>query len=217
VVAVSLPDNHQPQAQCWFSDKYACKQRSILGARLDRHETYDRYFRSWHWRLAAEQLAFSHQQNRIYGGPTDPLYLHNTKPTLLFAGYDDVCASLGEDTRAVATKMTNTPGFARFLNATGHSLDNEHPEYIATEIAQYLNSRDGVMSTELTTNRAGADYMSFAVPSYEVCRSACSEQAQCRAYTFVKPAAPGGPGTCWLKGAVTAASPNSDCTSGLKQ
>lgn len=81
-------------------------------ARLDRHETYDANFRSWHWRLGAEQLAFSHQQNRIYGGPTDPLYLHNTKATLLFTGYDDVCASLGEDTRDVATKMTNTFGFA---------------------------------------------------------------------------------------------------------
>lgn len=216
-VAIFSPSNHQPQAQCWFSDKYACKQRSILAARLDRHETYDANFRSWHWRLGAEQLAFSHQQNRIYGGPTDPLYLHNTKETLLFTGYDDVCASLGEYTRDVATKMTNTFGFARFLNGTGHSLDNEHPEYIATEIAQYLNSRDGVMSTELNTNRNGGDYMSFAAPSFEVCRSACSEQEQCRAYTFVKAAVPGGPGTCWLKGSVTAAHPDSICTSGLKQ
>jgi hypothetical protein len=113
--------------------------------------------------------------------------------------------------------MTNTFGFARFLNGTGHSLDNEHPEYIATEIAQYLNSRDGAMSTDLNTNRNGGDYMSFAASSYEVCRSACSEQEQCRAYTFVKAAVPGGPGTCWLKGSVTAAHPDSTCTSGLKQ
>ncbi|HLJ30169.1 MAG TPA: PAN domain-containing protein [Candidatus Angelobacter sp.] len=216
-VAIFSPDNHQPQAQCWYSDKYACKQRMILGARLDRHETYDAFFRSWHWRLGAEQLAFSHQQNRVYGGPTDPLYLHNTKETLLFTGYDDVCASLGEYTRDVATKMTNTFGFARFLNNTGHSLDNEHPEYIATEIAQYLNSRDGAMSTELNTNRSGGDYMSFAAPSYEVCRSACSEQEKCRAYTFVKAATAGHPGTCWLKGSAAAGHADSNCTSGLKQ
>ena len=216
-VAIFSPDNHQPQAQCWFSDKYPCKQGSILAARLDRHETYDANFRSWHWRLGAEQLAFSHQQNRIYGGPTDPLYLHNTKASLLFTGYDDVCASLGEYTRDVATKMTNTFGFARFLNGTGHSLDNEHPEYIATEIAQYLNSRDGAMSTELSTNRDGGDYMSFPASSYDVCRSACSEQEQCRAYTFVNVTVPGGSGTCWLKGSVTAAHPDSTCTSGLKQ
>jgi hypothetical protein len=216
-VAIFSPDNHQPQAQCWFSDKYACKQRSILAARLDRHETYDANFRSWHWRLGAEQLAFSHQQNRIYGGPTDPLYLHNTKPTLLFTGYEDVCASLGEDTREVAAKMTNTPGFARFLNATGHSLDNEHPAYIATEIAEYLNSRDGAMSTELDTDRRGGDYMSFEAPSYEVCRKVCSEQDPCRAYTFVKASAPGAPGTCRLKGSVNAATRDPSSTSGLKQ
>jgi hypothetical protein len=216
-VAIFSPANHQPQAQCWFSKNYPCKQRAILGARLDRHETYDANFRSWHWRLGAEQLAFSHQQNRLPDGPTDPLYLHNTVPTLLFTGYDDVCASLGEDTRAVATKMTNTPGFARFLQNTGHSLDNEHPTYIATEIAQYLNSRDGAMSTEPGVNRAGGDYLSFAAPSLDVCRSACAQQAPCRAYTFVRPAAPGGPGTCWLKGSAPGTRPDATCTSGVKQ
>jgi len=214
-VAIFSPSNHQAQAQCWFSNTYACKQRTILAARLDRHETYDASFRSWHWRLGAEQLAFSHQQNRISGGPTDPLYQHNSKQTLLFTGYDDVCASLGENTRDVAAKMTGTPGFARFLEATGHSLDNEHPGYIATEIAQYLDSCDGAMSTEAGANRAGGDYLSFASSSYEQCRSVCSAQEQCRAYTFV--GARAGPGTCWLKGSVPAAAPDPNCTSGVKQ
>jgi hypothetical protein len=26
----------------------------------------------------------------------------------------------------------------RFLRATGHSLDNEHPEYVAQQIAEFL-------------------------------------------------------------------------------
>jgi hypothetical protein len=34
--------------------------------------------------------------------------------------------------------MINTPGHARFLTATGHSLDNEHPEYVAQQIAEFL-------------------------------------------------------------------------------
>jgi len=213
-VAIFSPNNHQPQAQCWFSDKYPCKQSHILAARLDRHETYDANFRSWHWRLGAEQLAFSHQQNRVAGGPTDPLYLHNTKPTLLFTGYDDVCASLGEYTRQVAAKMTNTPGFARFLNATGHSLDNEHPTYVASKITEYLNSRDGAMSTEVNTRRSGPDYLSFAAASFEVCRSACSQQEPCREYSFTRQ---GGRGTCSLKSAAGSPTSDSNSTAGLKQ
>lgn len=135
-VAIFSSNNHQPQAQCWFSDKWQCKQAAILGARIDRQETYDANFRAWHWRLGAEQLAFSQQQ---YAPGTDkPLYLLNTKRMLLFCGYEDVCGDLCKYTRDVAGKMVNTPGYARFLKQTGHSLDNEHPDYIAREIANFL-------------------------------------------------------------------------------
>ena len=57
---------------------------------------------------------------------------------LLFCGYDDTCRDLCKDTREVAAKMTNTPGYARFLKQTGHSLDNEHPNYVAKQIAEFL-------------------------------------------------------------------------------
>ncbi len=96
--------------------------------------------RAWHWRLGAEQLAFSHRQNTRPGLSEyqDPLYLYNNKPMLLFCGFEDVCGDLCKYTREVAGKMVNTPGYARFLNQTGHSLDNEHPSYIAREIAEFL-------------------------------------------------------------------------------
>ncbi len=125
-----------PQAQCWFSDKYQCKKSLILGSRIDRQETYDANFRAWHWRLGAEQLAFSQQQ--YAPGTQEPLYLLNTKRMLLLCGYDDTCAALGWWTREVALKMVNTPGYARFLKQTGHSLDNEHPDWVARQIADFL-------------------------------------------------------------------------------
>jgi pimeloyl-ACP methyl ester carboxylesterase len=125
-----------PQAQCWFSDKFQCKKTDILAARLDRQETYDANFRAWHWRLGAEQLVFSQQQ--YAPGTNTPLYLLNTKRMLLFAGYEDTCGNLGDHTRLVASKMVNTPGYARFLKNTGHSLDTEHPEWIAREIVDFL-------------------------------------------------------------------------------
>jgi pimeloyl-ACP methyl ester carboxylesterase len=126
-----------PQALCWTSDRFQCKQTSILVARLDRQETYDANFRAWHWRLGAEQLAFSHQQ--FAPGTNTPLYLLNNKPMLLFSGAEDTCGNLGKDTRDVAAEMVNTPGYFRFLKQTGHSLDNEHPDWVARQIVDFLN------------------------------------------------------------------------------
>lgn len=137
LVAIFSSENHQPQASCWFSDSYACKKNSILAARLDRQETYDAKFRSGHWRLGAEQLAFSQQQ--FAPGTREPLYLLNNKRMLLLSGVLDVCGDLGKYTRDVAAKMVNTPGYARFLQNTGHSLDNEHPDYVAKQIADFLS------------------------------------------------------------------------------
>jgi pimeloyl-ACP methyl ester carboxylesterase len=128
--------NHQPQAACWFQNEWSCKSASIQAARLDRHETYDANFRAWHWRLGAEQLAFSQQQ--FAPGTRQPLYLLNTKRMLLFCGMEDVCGDLCQYTRDVASKMVNTPGKARFLQHTGHSLDNEHPNWVAAQIADFL-------------------------------------------------------------------------------
>ena len=136
IVAIFSGNNHKPQAACWFSDRWPCKMATILAARLDRQETYDANFRAWHWRLGAEQMAFSHQQ--YAPGTQEPLYLRNTKPMALFCGVEDVCGDLCMHTRNVASKMVNTPGFARFMQFTGHSLDNEYPDHIAQQIAEFL-------------------------------------------------------------------------------
>ena len=130
-----------PQAECWFSDKFQCKKTNNLGARIDRQETYDANFRAWHWRLGAEQLVFSHQQHAP--GTNAPLYLRNTKRMLLFCGAEDTCGNLCAHTQDVASKMVNTPGCARFLGQTGHSQDNEHPFWIARQIADFLANDHG--------------------------------------------------------------------------
>lgn len=136
-VAIFSDQSHKAQAQCWYSDKYPCKKNLILTSRMDRQETYDRNFRAWHWRLAAEQLAFSQQQ--FVAGTKQPLYMNNAKKMLLFCGYDDTCGDLGKYTRQVALEMVDTPGYARFLKQTGHSLDNEHPDWVAGQIANFLS------------------------------------------------------------------------------
>jgi pimeloyl-ACP methyl ester carboxylesterase len=137
MVAVASPENHKPQAQCWYSDNWKpCRDALILGSRIDRQETYDAKFRAWHWRLAAEQLVFSQQQHAP--GTDKPLYLFNTKRMLLLGGMDDVCADLNKNTMEVAPQMVNTPGLARYMDKTGHSLDNERPDWVARQIADFL-------------------------------------------------------------------------------
>lgn len=127
------------QSDTWTSDFYPCKLSSVAGARLDRQETYDRWFLAWRWRLGAEQLLYSHQN-------TDPathlpLYMLNTKPMLLGCGtedhvaFNDICPS----TQRTAPLMLATPGKALFLDKTGHSLDNERRDFWAREIIKFLN------------------------------------------------------------------------------
>ena len=136
------PPGQRAQALYWWRDDWACKSSNIVGARIDRHETYDALFRRYHWRLAAEQLAFSHRQNRgpdaTRGELSDPLFLYNKTRTLLIAGEQDTGGDLGSWTARTAPLMKNTPGLFRFLAHTGHSLDDERPMWVAKEIVNFL-------------------------------------------------------------------------------
>jgi pimeloyl-ACP methyl ester carboxylesterase len=125
------------QAQTWTSDRWPCKQASIRAARLDRLETYDQNFRLWHWRLAAEQLIFSHDGD----GPNGQrLYKSNTIRMMLMCGEEDDFTGAGicSATQKIAADMNLTPGRAIFMQNTGHSLDNEHPNFVARQIADFL-------------------------------------------------------------------------------
>lgn len=132
--------NRKPQPEEWYRDKWGCKAGHLIGARLDRQETYDKNFRLWHWRLAAEQLIYSHQG--VEG--RNPPYLLNTKPALLLCGYEDTGGDLCAQTRKVAPLMTRTPGKAMFLKNTGHSLHNERPCWLAQHIVEFLGAPVGV-------------------------------------------------------------------------
>jgi hypothetical protein len=129
------------QPETWTSTQYPCRDAAIAGARLDRQETYDALFLSWRWRLASEQLLYSHHT-------TDPLtnlprFMTNDKRMLLACGhhdnvpYNDIC----EATRKTARDLTLTPGKAEFLLDTGHSLDNERPRFWALQVNEFLGLR----------------------------------------------------------------------------
>jgi len=71
---------------------------------------------------------------------------------------------------------------------------------------------------EPNTDRPGSDYRSFDLrePRPELCRDACWGEAQCRAFTYVRPGVQGPHARCWLKNVVPPARPNDCCLSGMK-
>jgi hypothetical protein len=65
-------------------------------------------------------------------------------------------------------------------------------------------------------NRPGKDYKSIELPSADpaLCRRACDGDAQCRAYTYVKPGVQGPSARCWLKSEVPPGMRDECCVSG---
>lgn len=133
------------QPDMWWSPKWACKKDSIRQSRVARYEVYHEHFRRWHWRVAGEQLIFSHiAQVRFEQGesPSNPYrYLLNRIPLLLASGEDDDYPYTGiySATRSMAQKMVNTPGTTLFLKNTGHSIHDERPRYFAGKIVEFLS------------------------------------------------------------------------------
>lgn len=121
----------------WWGESFACKNAYRRAARVQRYEIYDKNFRKWHWRLAAEQMLYSHQN------PPNSRHLrlqHNRTPMLLAAGSEDnfIGAHIYDATRKSAPLMTRTPGVALFIQKTGHSIHNERPYYFTRQIVSFL-------------------------------------------------------------------------------
>ncbi len=75
------------------------------------------------------------------GADVDPLIAPGKQPE--FGDYQcnaamSLAKRVGEKPRDVASKMTNTPGYFRFLKNTGHSIDTERPVWMAQQIVDFL-------------------------------------------------------------------------------
>jgi len=128
--------------ELWYSDDWGvCKDFHIAGSLTARQEIYNSSFPRWHWRLAAEQLVYSHFDRYVRGDRTSHIrYEDNTVRQLLVAGaHDDFqFANIFPATQFLADAMVNTPGRSLFLAKTGHSIHIERPRYFAGEIVKFL-------------------------------------------------------------------------------
>jgi hypothetical protein len=85
------------------------------------------------------------------------------------------------------------------------------------------SSRPGLIASarmsemEYGTNRFGGDYRSFEAAEPQVCQDTCAREAQCLAFTFVKPGVQRATGVCWLKDRVSPPNPDANCVSGIKK
>lgn len=121
-----------PQPTYWYRDGWPCKAAHIEGARVGRREIYNRHFRRWHWRVALEQMLFSHRH--------DDRYKRIRSRVLSLAGAADDAAwtHIYDATKDLDTLMINTPGSRLLLETTGHSIHNERPAYLARAVHDFL-------------------------------------------------------------------------------
>jgi pimeloyl-ACP methyl ester carboxylesterase len=145
-----------PQPTFWYGTSFPYADRYIQFSRVARREIYNRFFRQWHWRVACEQLIYSHVENEVYGDSSTPArYTLNTVPTLLASGEEDdhEHVRIYDGTRKLGELMTRTPGRLLLLRKTGHSIHIERPQYFASEIVKFLQ---GERAPELPASTVAA-------------------------------------------------------------
>jgi len=132
-----------PQPDYWYRDGWVGKPFHIAQSKFARFEIYSKFFRQWHWRVAGEQLIYSHIDNEIFRDGNTPFrYEKNVVRTLLVAGaYDDYLGTNIYSNTIFLSERIPAPGRRLLLNTTGHSVHFERPMYFAREIVKFLNAQ----------------------------------------------------------------------------
>ena len=147
----------QAQPYYWYrNDWEPCKERHIKGAKIERREIYNSKFRQWHWRVALEQLLFSHIENDTSNGA--PRYSLINKPLLLGASaLDDDKPYIYSYTQNLANLATNATGSTFFLEHTGHSIHNERPKVLSHQVVSFLSTISSTVDEVVVALRFNAN------------------------------------------------------------
>ncbi|MDM0109239.1 PAN domain-containing protein [Variovorax sp. J22R24] len=79
---------------------------------------------------------------------------------------------------------------------------------------RFIAKRD--LRAEDHIDRPGSDYTNFDVHGWASCEAACSNDSLCSSWTYVRPAAQGSSGRCWLKNRVAHPVSSNGAVSGVK-
>jgi pimeloyl-ACP methyl ester carboxylesterase len=131
-----VPLTGRTQPEHWYWDGWRGFEPMIAASQDDRRELYGREFRRFHWRVAAEQLWFSHFD--------DDIYRRIQVPVLLMAGTEDNFP-LSEQ-RAMIVHLADRmaargmKGWCRLPTRTGHSIHNERPRWLARTLSEFVEA-----------------------------------------------------------------------------
>ena len=91
--------------------------------------------------------------------------------------------------------------------------------FAGTTLFLFFVNAAQAQSLEPGMDRLGMDHkrIDLRVANPELCQSECVADAQCRAFTYVKPGVMGSTPVCFLKSGTPPATSNDCCVSGLKR
>lgn len=127
------------QADYWYRGGWRpCKRILIEEGLKQLSEVYEARFRRWHYKVAFEQLIFSHIER--VPGASGRWFERIEVPLLLVAGRDDnsVPVKTYDFLQRLAPHLT-MPGETLFFMHTGHALHSERPRLLAQEIYGFVH------------------------------------------------------------------------------
>jgi pimeloyl-ACP methyl ester carboxylesterase len=127
------------QSTHWYRPDWgACGRLAVEGGRRFIREAYGTEWRRWHWRVAHEQLGFSHRDQ--VGRDQPRSFEQMVTPLLLVAAEldnDDQVRIYSETCRLARDIPTNS-GHGLAVPRTGHSVHSERPRFLAQHIHDFL-------------------------------------------------------------------------------
>jgi hypothetical protein len=164
---------------------------------------------------------------------------HNDKSEWLRICGSKVIVDLFEDVDFEGKELSFPGKGAKPNPCTKYRLESYQFDEVASSMAVYMQPPllkivtptptvgkailvlESVTSIQLEpdTNRPGLDYHDFdlAQDKPELCRDACAQDANCKAFTYIKPGIQGSSARCWLKDSVPRAEHAPCCVSGVKK
>jgi pimeloyl-ACP methyl ester carboxylesterase len=139
------------QSDHWYSKDWPCRETAKESSHRGIYEIYNEIFRRWHWRVAHEQLIYSHWDSDTTDPKIDPdprndpgagpaRYTQISSRMLLAMAHDDdeMPEKIFSNTQALANEMTMVQGTTLFVKNTGHSIPTERPVFFAGQILDFL-------------------------------------------------------------------------------
>lgn len=160
------------QSDHWYSKNWPCRETAKESSHRAIYEIYNETFRRWHWRVAHEQLIYSHWDSDTTDPRIDPdprndtaagpaRYTQIKSRMLLAMAHDDdeMPEKIFSNTQVLANAMTMVQGTTLFVKDTGHSIPTERPIFFAGKVLDFLNPARAkiVRIKEINFNPPGRD------------------------------------------------------------